>query len=101
MHAGQGSQEPRRGEQVVWHAQYQACCDELAQWDAMAELGKACQDAGAPAGQPVEAGRLRLPGNQCTARRCGMLRAGQADCWVVVNAVLLMCRAGQVACAPS
>ena len=32
---------------MVWHAQYAACCEELAQWDALAELGKACQDAGA------------------------------------------------------
>ena len=31
----------------MWHVQYQACCAELAQWDALAELGKACQDAGA------------------------------------------------------
>ena len=29
----------------MWHERYLACCNELAQWDTMAELGRATQDS--------------------------------------------------------
>ena len=30
---------------MVWHERYVACCNELAQWDVMAELGKSTGDS--------------------------------------------------------
>ena len=30
---------------MVWHERYLACCNELAQWDMIAELGKATGDS--------------------------------------------------------
>ena len=32
---------PKKGEQVMWQAQWLHCCSELAQWEVVTEVGQA------------------------------------------------------------
>lgn len=37
----QTGRSPKKGEQVMWQQQWLRCCSELAQWDAVTEVGNA------------------------------------------------------------